>query len=327
MAPSVMIRTNSIGASHRRAQRPAGLRIALACLVVGAAACSPPSERADAPGGQVVARVGERELTVHQLNHLLAASRAPGDDPAARRLALEALVDQHLLAERARRDALDRDPVVLAQLNGATQRVLASASIERIAASAGAPGPDEVRAFHDAHPALFTRRRTYVVDELSIGRGAPPADAVRARAAGARRLDEVAEWLRERGAVAARREGAVRPEDIGPAAAATLLPLGEGALAVLEAAGGLQVVQIRRIESRPVGLAEATPWIEHHLIEQRRRVAVDREVAAMRREARIVLVGESGTPPAPARTAATSARAPADAAGGTHVDRGVGALR
>ncbi|MFN9773163.1 MAG: hypothetical protein ACK54X_11140, partial [Burkholderiales bacterium] len=78
---------------------------------------------------------------------------------------------------------------------------------------------------------------------------------------------------------------------------------------------------------RPVGLAEATPWIERHLVEQRRRAAVDREVAAMRREAWIVLVGESGAPPTPARTAATSARAPADAAGGTHVDRGVGALR
>jgi EpsD family peptidyl-prolyl cis-trans isomerase len=323
-----MIRTTSIGAGLRRAQRPAGLRFVLACLAVATAACAPPDDRVDAPGGQVVARVGDRELTVHQLNQLLAASRAPGDDPTARRLALEALVDQHLLAERARRDGLDRDPIVLAQLSGATQRVLAAASIERIAASAGTPTTDEVRAFHDAHPALFARRRTYVVDELSIGRGAPAADAVRARAAGARRLDEVADWLRDRGAVAARREGTVRPEDIGPAAAAALLPLGEGALAVLEAAGGLQVVQVRRIEPRPVGLAEATPWIERHLVEQRRRAAVDREVAALRRDARIVLGGESGGAiQASARVATPSTRAPADAAGSTHVDRGVGALR
>ncbi len=294
--------------------------LAGACIAAASSGCTPGSDRRTSSGGQVVARVDDRELTVHQVNQLLSSSRTVTDDPATRRLALEALIDQQLLAERALREALDRDPAVLAQIQGATRRVLAAASIERIAAAVGTPTREEVRAFHEAHPALFARRRTYVVDEISVARGAPPIDAVRARVAAARRLDDVAEWLRERGALGARREGVIRPEDAGPVAAAALQPLGEGALTVLDAAGGMQIVQIRRIEAAPLTLAAATPWIERHLLEQRRRAAIDREVAALRRESRIALLGEFAQP----ESRGAPASEPTDRA---HVDRGVGALR
>ncbi|MEI7447581.1 MAG: EpsD family peptidyl-prolyl cis-trans isomerase, partial [Burkholderiales bacterium] len=256
-------------------------RVSILVVVLACTACSPRPDAASG-SGQVVARVDGREVTVLQLQQALGAGRARADDPYARRLALDALVDRTLLAARARADGLDRDPAVLAQVQAAIDRVHAQAALESIAAAVPRPDPDAQRAFRDANPALFAQRRVYTVDEVSFESASLDAVALRARVATARRIEELTDWLSARGIAVARRAGTLLPEEAGTEVAATLQPRAEGDLVLLGAAPAFRVLAIRRIEPRPATGPRADAWIERHLLEAARREAVDAAVAAMR---------------------------------------------
>lgn len=308
----------------------------LLAILLGLSACSSGTDRTR-ESGQVVARVGDVELTTSQLLQTLAANGAKAEDPAARRLALEALVDRTLLVSRARGDGLDREPAVLGQTQAAIERVHAQAAVERIAAAVPRPGADEIRSFREANPALFSRRRVYAIEQLMTESLTMDLATLQARVSNARRIDEVADWLSARGVAFVRRSGTLLPEETGPALAATLQQRTEGELIVLGTPPSLQVLLLRRIESRPAEGPKVDAWIERYLLEERRRKAVDDAVAGMRRDATITLRGEfaptaAGTPvearaPAAPGSAGGTAVVPARPDGSGSVDRGVAALR
>jgi len=282
--------------------------------------------------GQVVARVGDVELTTSQLQQTLAANGARPEDAAARRLALDALVDRTLLVSRARKDGLDREPAVLAQAQAAVDRIHAQATVERIASTVPRPSADEIRAFRDAHPALFSKRRVYTIEQLTTESATVDAAGLRARVSTARRIDEVADWLSGRGVAFVRQSGTLLPEEAGPTLAATLQQRAEGDLLVLGTPPSLQVLHLRRIDARPGEGPKTDAWIERHLLEQRRRAVIDAAVDGMRRDAKVTLLGEFA--PTAAAPAGARAPAPTSAVGGParseasgSVDRGVGALR
>jgi EpsD family peptidyl-prolyl cis-trans isomerase len=304
-------------------------------ILLGLSACSSGTDR-PRESGQVVARVGDVELTTSQLLQTLTANGAKAEDPASRRLALEALVDRTLLVSRARTEGLDREPAVLGQTQAAIERIHAQAAVERIAAAVPRPGADEIRSFREAHPALFSRRRVYTIEQLTTESATVDATALRTRVSTARRIDEVADWLSARGVAFARQGGTLIPEEAGPTLAATLQQRAEGELLVLGEPPSLQVLHLRRIESRPAEGPKVDAWIERHLLEQRRRKAIDAAVAGMRRDATITLLGEfaptAGTPvearaPAASGPAGGNAVVRARPDGSGSVDRGVGALR
>ena len=282
--------------------------------------------------GQVVARVGDVELTTSQLQQTLAANGARPEDAAARRLALDALVDRTLLVSRARKDGLDREPAVLAHAQAAVDRIHAQATVERIASTVPRPSADEIRAFRDAHPALFSKRRVYTIEQLTTESATVDTAGLRARVSTARRIDEVADWLSGRGVAFVRQSGTLLPEEAGPTLAATLQQRAEGDLLVLGTPPSLQVLHLRRIDARPGEGPKTDAWIERHLLEQRRRAVIDAAVDGMRRDAKVTLLGEfapTAAAPAgarvPAPTSAVGGPARSEASGS--VDRGVGALR
>jgi EpsD family peptidyl-prolyl cis-trans isomerase len=302
----------------------------LAMLLV-ISACSAGTDQ-PRDSGQVVARVGDVELTTSQLQQTLAANGARPEDAAARRLALDALVDRTLLVSRARKDGLDREPAVLAHAQAAVDRIHAQATVERIASTVPRPSADEIRAFRDAHPALFSKRRVYTIEQLTTESATVDTAGLRARVSTARRIDEVADWLSGRGVAFVRQSGTLLPEEAGPTLAATLQQRAEGDLLVLGTPPSLQVLHLRRIDARPGEGPKTDAWIERHLLEQRRRAVIDAAVDGMRRDAKVTLLGEF----APTAGAPAGARvsAPTGAVGGPSrseasgsVDRGVGALR
>lgn len=309
-------------------------RVSLFVALLACSACSPRPDPS-AGSGQVVARVDGREVTVLQLQQALGSSRVRADDPDARRLALDMLVDRTLLAARARTEGLDRDPAVLAQVHAAIERVHAQAALEKIAAAVPRPGPEAHRAFRDANPALFAQRRVYTVDEVSFESASLDASALRSRVASARRLDDVTDWLSARGIAVTRRAGTLLPEEAGTGIADALQSRAEGDLVLLGSPPAFRVLALRRIESRPATGPRADAWVERHLLEAARREAVDAAVAAMRARADIALLGEfrgdaarPAVVPAASPTPADVGTRPAAAAGTPgSLDRGVGAFR
>ncbi len=167
-----------------RACAPA-LVVAAAWLVGSTVACSsckrppaPPGEgdAAAASGaltpeqaGQVIARVGDRTITVGSyaaaLEHMDSFDRLRYQSPERRKELLAEMIDVMLLADEARARGYDQDPMTQQEM----REVLRDAMLKK--AREGAPGPneiaeDEVRAYYEAHKPDFSdpeRRRVSAI--------------------------------------------------------------------------------------------------------------------------------------------------------------------
>jgi len=106
------------------------------------------------PAAQVLVRVGDRTITVGEytaaLQHMDQFDRIRYQAPERRRELLGEMVDVMLLADEARAQGYDKDPVTQHEI----REILRDAMLKK--AREGAPGPDDVpeervRAYFDAH--------------------------------------------------------------------------------------------------------------------------------------------------------------------------------
>src|SRR5205085_5897236 len=121
----------------------------------------------DKPATQTAARVNKEEITVHQINYVLAQQRglAPDQAASAGKQVLEKLIDQELALQKASEQKIDRDPRVTQQIEAARREIIARAYLEKIGAGAPKPTADEVHAYYENNPALFKERRIYTLQE------------------------------------------------------------------------------------------------------------------------------------------------------------------
>ncbi|MFP5465719.1 MAG: EpsD family peptidyl-prolyl cis-trans isomerase, partial [Gammaproteobacteria bacterium] len=173
-------------------------------LIAGLTACgSGQDEAADADkAGQAVATVNGADVTVHQLNYLLArlpgAAQAP--DPAAlKRQAADQLVTRQLLLERARAQKLDRDPAVMLALEEGRQQLLAQAHLERVMAQAVAPTDDEIRKYYDEQSLKYAQRKQFLMRQVATD-NTVPREELDAYGQGDVTAEGLVKWLQERGA-------------------------------------------------------------------------------------------------------------------------------
>jgi EpsD family peptidyl-prolyl cis-trans isomerase len=171
---------------------------------------------------QAVARVNDREISVHQVNMM--AQRLPANLPAervaeARRAIVNGLVEQETLVQYATEHKLDREVQTLQQLEAARREVLARAALERLGSQSPRPTPGEVQEYFDSNPALFAKRRVYRFDEIVLPGVPVEWAAIEKQVASARSLREVSSALRARG----------RPRRLAPAAARDHRPGGRRA--------------------------------------------------------------------------------------------------
>jgi EpsD family peptidyl-prolyl cis-trans isomerase len=192
---------------------------------------------------------------------------------------------------------LDRDPQVVHSIENARRQLLAQAYLERSAsAAAGSTRPGEgaaeVRAFYAENPALFAERRIYKLRELLVSAPAEMIDVLRAEAAKARELEEVAGWLRLRNAKYSM-DGLTQPAEQLPL---SYLPqLGRmkpGEIAVFATPIGASVIQLVHAEDAPLTEQQAAPLIEQFLAGRRRLELAAAEVKRLREAATIEYVGE-----------------------------------
>jgi len=171
------------------------LALALAALVAG---CG--DKKKDKVASQTAAKVNKEEITVLQINQVLAQQRATAPEQAASAggQALERLIDQEVTLQKATDQKLDRDPRVMLQIEAARREIISRAYLEKIGEGAPKPAPAEVKAYFDKNPALFANRRIYNLQEVDIE--APQAQIEGLRAA-----------LRPTASSSRRRKGCVPP--------------------------------------------------------------------------------------------------------------------
>jgi EpsD family peptidyl-prolyl cis-trans isomerase len=252
----------------------------IAMGILAAAASAGGCERASAfkPGAPLVlAKVNGAEISTRDV---------------AGAQALERIIDRELLVQKALEAGLDRDPQVAQSIDQARRQILAQAFLERTAAGAVRSTPEEVRAFYVANPALFAERRIYRLRELAVS--APPEflDVLRAEAARASDLEEVAAWLRSRNARFSAFNITQPAEQVPLSQLPHVARMKEGEIAVFATPLGASVLQLVHAAEAPLTEQQATPVIEQFLAARKKMELATAEVRKLRDGARIEYVGD-----------------------------------
>ena len=212
------------------------------------------------------------------------------EQPSAQ--ALERVIERELLVQQAMAAGLERDPEVRRSIDEARRRVLAQAWLERRAAPGAQATRDEVRAFYGENPALFAQRRVYRLRSLTVSAPAELVEWLRARAAEANDLEELAAWLRGRKTHFSAATLTAPAEQLPLGILPQLSRMQPGEIAVFALPPGASVIELEHAEAAPLGEAEAAPLIERFLAGRRRLEMAAAEVKRLRDVAAIEYVGD-----------------------------------
>lgn len=303
------------------------LRSALlvAAAAVALASCGSKDEEAGKKG-QVVASVNGEELTIHQLNaRLQGVQMPPGVDPkVVQRQALDTLIDEEVLVQKATEANMDRDPQVMQRLDQARRGVLAQSYLQREIGTIAPPAADAVRKFYNDNPGLFSDRRRYALAEIA----ARPTNAAAGKA--------YQDYFNGEGSSLAGLMARLKADKVQGAAGTSVrnaedLPLQivpvfakmkVGDKAFYQTGPVLHFIEVRNIQDSPIDFERAKPRIDAFLRQQTQAKAIRDKVAALKKGAKIEYKSDFAAAATPA-TAAPATKAAEKAA----VDRGVEGLR
>ncbi len=287
--------------------------IALAAALALLAGCGDKKEKA---ASQTAAKVNKEEITVHQINFVLQQQRGLQPDQAevVGKQILERLIDQELAVQKAEDLKLDRDPRVVQQMEAARREIIARAYVEKTGEAASKPTDAEIKAYYDAKPALFSARRIYSLQEISIEAKPEQVVTLREQLSASKSINEFVEFLKANSYRFAGNQ-AVRPAEQLPLNLLdTFAKLSDGQAVLMPSANGAQVVLLVGSRSEPVDEARAKPAIEQFLSNDAKRKLVETDIKALRAAAKIEYEGKFAPPPAVAASATpATAAAPATA--------------
>src|SRR5216684_4727710 len=295
----------------RRANRPAmNNRLFFLSGLIGVAIALSACGRADGQkaASQVAAKVNGGEITVHQINSVIAGSNQIPSEQAKQAAAqtLERIIDQELLVQKALKDKLDRDPQVMQSIEDAKRQILARAYIERAVAGSSTESREEIRKFYQENPALFERRRIYRVNELVVVARPEKLDALKAATAAAKSFQDVAGWLKseklEFQVAISSRPAEQIPMDV----LLRVFEMREGQIAMIPTSRGASVVQLLQAQEASLSEQQAAPIIERYLHSRKQLAVAQAEVRRLREQARIEYVGEFDAPRAQPASSTTS---------------------
>ena len=238
---------------------------------------------ADRADPQLVARVNGIEISAREV-------RTNGSASVAQ--AVEKVIDRELLVQKALEAGLERDPQVKDAIDNARRQVLAQAYLDRAASAATQPSKEEVRAFHAENPALFAERRIYRMRELVVAAPAELVDVLRAQAARAADLEEVAAWLKARDARFSTATETQPAEQLPLAYLPQMARMKPGQIAVFAIPAGANVIQLVQAEEAPLGLEQSQVLIEQFLAGRKRLELAAAEVKRLRASAHIEYVAQ-----------------------------------
>lgn len=243
---------------------------------------------------QVAAKVNATEITVYQVNNVLAKTPnvTSAVEQRVKREILDNLIDQQLARQQAIENKLDRTPDVLKILETARTEILARAYVAHISAAQPRPTPEEIRKYYNEHPALFAQRRVYSIEEISLPAREGLAAALREQAAKARSLQDIAAWLKTRNIQFTANSGVRAAEQLPFEYLEKMQAMKDGESQVFELRGGIQVIRVVASKPAPVNEAGAAPKIQQFLLAQRSAEAVRKDMKEIKGKAKIEYVGE-----------------------------------
>lgn len=286
----------------------------MACAGLMLVLLSACGNKAEHKPGQALASVNGEEITVLQLNDELSRSNAPAtQQEAARKQALEALIDRQLLIGEASREKVDRDPHVVQAIDRARSVILAQAYMQKRIGTPAKPTPADVEAYYSQNPQFFSQRKAFDMREIVLPTR-EVTDELKAVMDKTRSMDEVAAWLDAHKVKYQKAQLSRSGSELPPELSAKLMALAKGQLFIVREGERSMLVTIADVRSSPVELDVARPQIEQYLMAKKGKEAAEQEVKRLRASAKIAYINQ----PSPV----ADAGAPA-----SEIERGVAGLK
>lgn len=266
----------------------------------------------DAPQStQAVARVNDKEISVHQIN--LLAQRLPANLPAeriaeARRTILNSLVEQEKLVQYAIEHKLDRETATMQQLEAVRREVLARAALERLGAQSPKPTSEEVRTYFEGNPGLFTNRRIYRFDEIVMPGVPANWKSIEPQVMRAKSLREVSAVLKAANIDLPTMQGVVRASEALPMnRLADFSKRKAGDIVVWAQPPRVVIGQVIDVREAAVDEASAAPLIEQALTARKRQETLASETKRLTEAAKVSFLGEFAQATVPVAAPASAA--------------------
>jgi len=274
-------------------RRPLGtLAVALAVGATLLVGCG--DKKKEKAATQTAAKVNKEEITVHQINFLLAQQRGlpPEQAASASRAVLERLIDQELTLQKAADQKIDRDPRVVQQLEAARREIISRAYLEKIGEGAPKPTPAEVAAYYEAHPALFKERRVYNLQEVVVEAPPEQIESLKKVLQGSKTFPDFIAYLKANSIRFTGNEAVRAAEQLPLASVDQFGKMKDGQAVFNVRPAGAQIINLAASRSEPVSLQRATVAIEQFLLNERKRKLVADDLSALRGAAKIEYVGD-----------------------------------
>ena len=264
------------------------LRTGAALLVLGVlAACG---RQAQVSSGQALASVDGQEITIHQLN----AELGKGAAREASKQTLDGLVARQLLVNAARKEKLDSNPTVLADMERARDLVLAQSYVQMKLARPSRPTQQDLDTFYAQHPDWFAQRQQFEFAELVIDK-ASVNEELNKMMAGARPLEDVAAWLQKQHIPFTRLQVTKSSMDLPAPMLEGVKKMEKGQLFIVNEGNVAILAALADVRNAPLSRAAATQQIEQLLFSQRQGEITEQAVARLKSDARIVYFDSAKT--------------------------------
>lgn len=272
-------------------------------VVVSAVLLAACGSKKEGKATQVAAKVNKEEISVHQINFVLSQAQGikPEQRDAASKVVLERLIDQELAYQKAQEQKIDRDPNVLQAIEAAKRQIVMQNYMSKVASAAKQPTDVEIKQYYDSKPALFSERRIFSIQELAAEVKPDQVAALKAKIQGAKNLQEIIAIMQADGVRYNANQAVRTAEQLPLTQLDAIHQMKDGQISIEEIPTGLHVVVLAESQSKPVPLAQAKPFIEQFLLNERRRQLVESEGKSLRNAAKIEYVGTfAKNPGAPA---------------------------
>lgn len=248
-------------------------------------ACSEPEQ----PATQIVAKVNDDEITVHQLNSAVAKIPNVTQENAdkVRAEVLEKLINQQLAVQQAEKNKLDRSAEVVMMMDAAKREILTKAYLGQLVASLPQPSEEEASKFYDEHPELFTQRRIYKLQEIVIPAKDAPVDQIKETAASKKSMEEIVSWLKGQD-IPFRTAGATRAaEQISLSMLGEVSSMQDGQTKVVETPEAVTVIHLVSSEPAPVDKETAMERIPRFLANEQAKELINEDLERLKTAAKI----------------------------------------
>jgi EpsD family peptidyl-prolyl cis-trans isomerase len=289
-----------------------------ACALLGAVGGLSGCNTKDSSSTQTAARVNKEEITVHQIGAQLSQQAIKGDQvQEAERQILERLINRELAVQKAIDLKLDREPKVVQAIDSARQDIIARAYADKLGEGAAKPTAADIKKYYDEHPALFSERKIFQLQEIAVEADAKQIEALRTALPPMKSADELVAYLKANNLRFASTASVRAAEQLPLPVLPVFARMSEGQSLLNATPKGAQIIILRGVRSQPVDGERASRAIEQFLQNEHKRKLMADDLKALRATARIDYRGRfaaSAPPPVEAPRQATAADVAASAA-------------